>query len=298
MLLWNMTDGIRFYRGSSVPALGRLLGIPCYGSPATAQHICQDKFLSLAAAHAARVPCPPTTLLRNRSRKGRIGDQQNAGPFFVKPNTLGAKIGVFADSRCATWPEVHDRSERIWRRYGDAAVVQPFIPGDDVRVSFMRTRGGQFSEAFGIYRLLKDSNSETGGDFMTMKDNETLSGAKDTDGTRGPFGATRKAAFVPTMQDLRAEPAAADLVGQIENAAIFVAQVVGLGDYFSMDFRIDSRDGKPVFLEFEVCPAVTIYDFQTYLSGTHGLSLGEALLRSFRVAHAAAQSEYGFRHGA
>ena len=32
-----------------------------------------------------------------------------------------------------------------------------------------------------------------------------------------------------------------------------------------------------MFLEFEVCPAVTIYDFQAYLATTYGLGLGGAL---------------------
>jgi len=54
-----------------------------------------------------------------------------------------------------------------------------------------------------------------------------------------------------------------------------------------MDFRLDAR-GAPVFFEFEVCPAVTIYDFASYLRGVHGLSLGEALARSFVLAHARA----------
>ncbi len=42
--------------------------------------------------------------------------------------------------------------------------------------------------------------SETGGAFLTMKDNETLSGARDASGARGGFGADRPAAFVPHDQ--------------------------------------------------------------------------------------------------
>ena len=283
LLLWNMTDGIRYYRGSSVPALGRLLGIPTYGSSATAQHICQDKFLSIAVAKEAHLPCPPTVLVRRRTGLGgRYADMPAEGPYFVKPNMLGAKIGVFADSRCATLQEAFARAERIGDRYRDSAIIQPFIPGDDVRVSFMHT--GRHVE-IGIFRLLKDANSETGGDFMTMKDNETLSGARDTEGARGSFGATRDAAFVPTMMDLRTDPTAAGLVDEIEDAVVHLRQLLGLHDYFSMDFRVDARDGKPMFLEFEVCPAVTIYDFQAYLRTMHGLTLGEALARSFRYAH-------------
>jgi D-alanine-D-alanine ligase len=282
-LLWNLTDGIRYYRGSSVTALGRLLGVPRYGSSSTAQHICQDKFLSLSAAHGAGLRCPPTLLLEGTQTIGALGDLPPVGPYFVKPNTLGAKIGIFADSRCATLDEARTLSARLWERYRDRAVVQPFIEGDDVRVSFMDT-GAKFRDQLGIFRLARDANSETGGAFMTMKDNETLSGARDTEGTRGGFGAAREAAFVPTMRDLRADPAHADLVATIEDAAERLARLMALAFVFSMDFRVDAA-GQPVFLEFEVCPAVTIYDFQSYLRGVHGLSLGQALAKSFCLAH-------------
>jgi D-alanine-D-alanine ligase len=283
-LLWNLTDGIRYYRGSSVPALARLLGIPRYGSSPTAQHLCQDKFLSLAAAKGAGLCCPPTLLLEGEATIGALGTLPPGGPYFVKPNTLGAKIGIFADSRCATRDEARARSVRLWQRYRDRALVQPFVGGDDVRVSFLDT-GGALREQLGIFRLARDSRSETGGAFMTMKDNETLSGARDTDGARGGFGASRSAAFVPSMQDLRADPAAAGAVAAIADAAERLARLAGLACVFSMDFRIDAA-GQPVFMEFEVCPAVTIYDFQAYLRGVHGLSLGQALAKSFGLAHA------------
>jgi D-alanine-D-alanine ligase len=270
-LLWNLTDGIRFYRGSTVPALARLRGIPRYGSSPTAQHICQDKFLSGSTAYAAGLPCPPTKLLEGAEALGRIGAWPNSGPFFVKPNTLGAKIGIFADSRCATLDDARILSARLWDRYRDRAVVQPFVPGDDIRVSFMDT-GRPFRAQVGIFRLAKNPGSETAGAFMTMKDNETLSGL------------TTDRAFVPTMLDLREDPAAAETVAVIEDAAERLARLLGLSDCFSMDFRVDST-GRPTLLEFEVCPAVTIYDFQSYLRGVHGLTLGEALAKSFRLAH-------------
>jgi D-alanine-D-alanine ligase len=269
-LLWNLTDGIRFYRGSAVPALARLGGVPRYGSPATAQHMCQDKFLSGAAAYGAGLPCPPTLLLEGAETLGRIGDWPAEGPFFVKPNTLGAKLGIFSDSRCATLDEARARSARLWDRYRDRAVAQPFIEGDDVRVSFMDT-GGASRDQLGIFRLVKDAAGETGGAFMTMKDNETLSGLA-------------AAAFTPTMLDLRADPSAAKTVAAIADAAGQLARLLGLTDCFSMDFRV-TPTGRPMFLEFEVCPAVTIHDFQAYLRGVHGLTLGEALARSFRLAH-------------
>src|SRR5271168_3986429 len=52
-IVWSITDGVRFYRGSAVSSVSRLAGLARFGAPAAAQHLCQDKFASLALAKAA-----------------------------------------------------------------------------------------------------------------------------------------------------------------------------------------------------------------------------------------------------
>ena len=96
--MWALTDGVRFYRGASVPALARLEGFARFGSPPTAAHLAQDKFASLALASAAGLAVPATRLMEGGSAIATLGDWPKTGPWFVKPNTLGAKIGIFADS--------------------------------------------------------------------------------------------------------------------------------------------------------------------------------------------------------
>jgi D-alanine-D-alanine ligase-like ATP-grasp enzyme len=285
-IVWALTDGVRFYRGSSVPAIARLEGFARFGSHATAAHLCQDKFASLALASAAGLHVPPTRLVEGITEIAAVGDWTGpSGRLFVKPNTLGAKIGIFADSLCGDRSEASDRARRIWERYRDRALVQPFVEGDDIRVSFMDL-GGEFADQFGVERIVKDAASEAGGAFLTMRDNETLSGARDTAGGRGGFGAERPAAFVPRTVDLRAgenEPSRRALARILEFTAR-LSRLVGLRDYFSIDFRLDA-DGRPTFFEFEVCPAVTIYDFQNYLA-RRGVTLGAALAKAMRVAFA------------
>jgi hypothetical protein len=286
-IVWVLTDGVRFYRGSSVPALARLEGFARFGSPAPAAHLCQDKFASLALASAAGLPVPPTKLMEGDTEIGALGDWPNpAGPLFVKPNTLGAKIGIFANSLCRDRLEANDRAQRIWERYHDRALIQPFVDGDDVRVSFMDL-GGEFADQLGVERIAKDPASQTGGAFLTMKDNETLSGARDTVGGRGGFGETRAAAFTPRMIDLREETSERSrrAVARILDLSARLGRLVGLRDVFSIDFRIDA-DGQPTFFEFEVCPALTIYDFQNYLRRGRGLSFGAALAKALHIAYA------------
>ncbi len=286
-IVWAFTDGVRFYRGSSVPALARLEGFARFGSPAAAAHLCQDKFASLALASAAGLAVPPTRLMEGTTEIAALGDWASAsGPLFVKPNTLGAKIGIFADSLCRDRSEANDRARLIWARYCDRALVQPFIEGDDVRVSFIDL-GGEFADQLGVERIVKDAASEACGAFLTMKDNETLSGARDTAGGRGGFGASRPAAFTPRMVDLRGEDdeRSRRAVALILDFSARLVRLVGLRDLFSIDFRIDA-DGRPAFFEFEVCPGVTIYDFQNYLRSDRGMTLGAALARALNVAYA------------
>jgi hypothetical protein len=284
-IVWALTDGARFYRGSSVPALTRLEGFARFGSGPTAAHLAQDKFASLALASAAGLAVPPTMLMEGETGIASLGSERQAQPLFVKPNTLGAKIGIFADSLCATAEEAVDRARRIWDRYRDRALIQPFVEGDDVRASFMDC-GGAFADQIGVERIEKNPASETGGAFLTMKDNQTLSGAKDTSGGRGGFGELRPAAFVPRMVDLRRQDDERSRRGfeTILEHSARLARLASLRDCFSIDFRIDAV-GRPTFFEFEVCPAVTIYDFENYLAG-RGLTLGAALTKAMRLAHA------------
>jgi D-alanine-D-alanine ligase len=284
-IVWALTDGVRFYRGSAVPALARLEGFARFGSPASAAHLAQDKFASLALAAAAGVAVPPTRLMEGDREIASLGAPQEVGALFVKPNALGAKIGIFSDSLCLDHASALDRARRIWGRYRDRALIQPFVEGDDVRLSFMDCDGA-FTDQIGVERIAKNPASETGGAFLTMKDNETLSGAKDTLGARGGFGERRSAAFVPRMIDLRREDdeRSRRAVEAVVDSAGRLARLVGLRDCFSFDFRIDAA-GRPTFFEFEVCPAVTIYDFQNYLAG-RGLTLGGALAKAMRRAFA------------
>ena len=89
------------------------------------------------------------------------------------------------------------------------------------------------------------------------------------------------------MVDLRDETSERSrrAVAQILDLSGRLARLIGLRDVFSIDFRIDA-DGKPTFFEFEVCPGVTIYDFQNYLRRRRGLSLGEALVKALHIAYA------------
>lgn len=264
-MVWCLTDGFAWYRGSFVSSLAALLDVPQFGSPPATQHLCQDKFRCLALAQALGVPTPATVLVENGEPLTPVDVLPAGTPLFVKPNTLGAKLGIEHDSRAATFAEALAVSRRIHARYGDRALIQSWIPGRDVRVSCMDLGGP--GSVMGSYEIRTDAAAG----FPTLADSRRMTSLKAAGSTTG--------------LDLRVHRLEEAVAGPVERAARHIARAAGLRDYFSFDFRLDA-EGRPWFLEFEVCPAVTIYDFLTYLRDVHATDLPGALTRAVPLAFA------------
>lgn len=259
-MVWSLTDGFAWYRGSFVSSMAALLDLPQFGSPPAAHHMCQDKLRCLALASAAGLATPPTVLVEDGEPLSPTAVLGDAPELFVKPNRLGAKLGISGDSLARSLPEALAASRRIWRRYRDRALVQPYVRGRDVRVSFMDLGVG--TSPLGIHVV--DAGKRG---FPTLEDSRRITAMRAADGR-----SLKVDSLVGTADG-----------GRIEVAARHLARVAGLEDYWSMDFRL-GEDGTPRFLELEVCPAVTIYDFLTYLRESHGQDLPGAIAMAVSTA--------------
>jgi hypothetical protein len=264
-LLWSLTDGFDRYRGSFVASLAGLLDVPLFGSTPAAYHLCQDKFRCGSLAAALGIRTPPTVLVENGTPLSPLSVLPTQGPLFVKPNTLGGKLGIEADSLAADLAAALAVSRRIWERYGDRAVIQAYLTGRDVRVSCLELDGA--GPKLGIYEITAD----TARGFPTLGDSRRMTKLR----AAGELAGLRL--------DLR--PLDGPATAAIAAASRLMASVAGLRDCFSLDFRIDGA-GEPWFVEFEVGPAVTIYDFLTYLRDVHGTDLPGALVRAAPPAFA------------
>lgn len=269
-LLWCLTDGFAWYRGSFATSLAALLDVPQFGSPPAVQHMCQDKFRCVALAQALGVRTPATVLVEDGRPLSPVGALPCGEPLFVKPNTLGGKLGIEGDSRTDGLEAALGLTRRIHARYGDRSLIQGFVPGRDVRVSFLDL--GDPAEPLGLYVI--GTGSARG--FPTLADSLQMTTLRAAGTAEG---------LTVIVQDLRREPAAAAQVERLEAAVRRMAEALGLRDYYSFDFRL-GEDGEAYFLELEVCPAVTIYDFLTYLRDRHGLELPQALARAAPLAWA------------
>jgi D-alanine-D-alanine ligase len=167
-LVWTLTDGIAYFRGGAAPALARLGGFRSIGADDSLFALCQDKFRAGAVLRALGLPCPDAGLARN----GRwiVQPPGSSGGWFVKPNRLGAKIGIWPDSRCDDLGHALDLSRRVHQAYRDDVIVQPYVAGRNARASFLGLTPDAGIEALGVFLV------DSGGDFQTMADSLALYG--------------------------------------------------------------------------------------------------------------------------
>jgi len=253
-LVWPLTDGFAFFRGSAAPALALARGARGFGAPADLYFLAQDKHRSGAAMAAHSVPVPASGLLRGA--RTLVEPPASPAGWFVKPNRLGAKIGIWEDSRARSPDEARSLAVRIHEHYGDDALVQAYAPGVNVRVSFLDVDGKHDMGRLGIYAV------DAGGDFQTMADSLDL--------YRAGAGRTN----IPRLDNLDVtRPRAA---ARIRGTVARLADGLGLRQVFSCDLRLHA-DNRLALLEFEVSPGLPSYDFRAYCDGVWGLTLAEAM---------------------
>ncbi|RWM27099.1 D-alanine:D-lactate ligase-like protein [Mesorhizobium sp.] len=259
-LVWTLTDGIAYFRGGASPALARLNGLKTIGADDSLFALCQDKFRSGAVLAALGLPVPPAGLARNGA--WLVEPPASPAGWFVKPNRLGAKIGIWPDSRVADLGDALELSRRVFSHYRDDVVVQPYVAGRNARASFLGLKPDTSVEALGIAFV------ESGGDFQTMADSMALYG-----GT-GQAARDAGAHAEPRLEPAAVSQPAADRA--IRAMARKLMNGLGLRDVFSIDLRVEADDTIHL-IEFEVCPGLPCFDFRDYCRRQWGMSLADAM---------------------
>jgi len=195
---------------------------------------------------ALGLPVPPAGLARDG--EWLVPPPSAPEGFFVKPNRLGAKIGIWKDSRCRTQAEALSLSHRIFKAYRDDAIVQAYVPGRNIRASFLAVEPQAGAERLGL------SVVDSGGDFQTMTDSLALYG--QTGAQTAATGQRRE----PRLEPVAATQPEADR--RIRGHAANLLNALGLKDVFSLDWRVEADDTVHL-LEFEVCPGLPCFDFKT-----------------------------------
>ncbi len=259
-LVWTLTDGIAYFRGAAAPALARLNGLKTIGADDALFALCQDKFRSGAVLGALDLPVPQAGLARD-GRWLAEPTRSEAG-WFVKPNRLGSKVGIWPDSRCKDLAHALELSRRVYAAYRDDVVVQPYVAGRNVRASFLGVEPDTGAEALGIAFV------DSGGDFQTMADSMALYG--ETGEAARAAGLYSEPVLEPVADT---QPAAAATIRRIAERLV---SGLGLRDVFSIDFRVEANDHVHL-IEFEVCPGLPCFDFRAYCRQQWGMTLADAM---------------------
>jgi D-alanine-D-alanine ligase len=262
-LVWTLTDGIAYYCGSAAPAMARLSGFATFGSDDALFALCQDKFRSGAVLAALGIVTPQCGLADGTKLLTPMPVSANG--WFVKPSRLGSKIGIWDNSHCQSEVEALQLAARIRDEFRDMAVIQPYVPGRNIRMSFLDSGDQSVAGAVLV---------ETGQDFQTMADSLALYGETGLAAKRD--GRYREPDLIPLGAVAPAALPQAVAIRQRMQLAL------GLRDVWSMDFRL-GNDGSLSLLEFEVCPGLPCFDFRAYLADSYGLTLPLAMAKAATI---------------
>lgn len=139
-LVFNLAEGTggRF-REAFYPALLEQLGLPHTGSGASALALSLDKALAKRVVAAARVPTPPSKLVRSSPEVAELG--AIAMPVIVKPNFEGSSKGITQGSVVTDVAALAGVVTELLARYPAGVLVEQYVDGVDVAVGWVEGLG-------------------------------------------------------------------------------------------------------------------------------------------------------------
>ncbi len=215
-------------REAHVPALLELLGIPYVGSDPLTLCVTLDKPVAkrLVAFEGFSTP-----RFRSVTSPAELDDAGLSYPVIVKPAFEGSSKGVRLASRAGTPAEARNLVAFVTGTYGQAALVEEFLPGSEVTVGMV---GNGTPRIVGIMEIAP----------RTMRTEEfvySLEVKRDWENQVE----YRCPPFLP--------PA---VVAEIERCAFGIYRLLGCRDFSRIDFRLDGAM-VPHFLECNPLPGLS-----------------------------------------
>ncbi len=272
-LIWNITDGHACFRGSHITSLATLANTPYFGCPPYAQALAQDKFKLFLLCRAIGIPVPRSALAEGGVLISSFLEEMT-GPYFIKPNSGGNKIGLDELALQDTLAGAVTQAAEINRRLCDQAIIQEFIAGPEVRLSFINANAADDVRIpmFG-YDVINSTHWQTHTPvFVSYQQRESAyTGWQDLWSWSGMNESERVRA-----------------IKGMTSAVTLLAQFVRLKDYFTIDFRIDAC-GIPRLLDF---------NSGAFLEGAHmtGYTMNNLHMPLHDAIFSAMQNSFYARH--
>jgi D-alanine-D-alanine ligase len=212
-------------RGEMVlPSLLELLRIPYTGSDALALGLALHKNTAKELVRAAGIATPDFVLV---DTEATLRSVSLTYPLIVKPAREDASIGIDFDSVVHSPTALEKAVTRVWRTFGQPALVERYIAGREVYVPLLGNRPR---------KALPLTEIQFGAAFVGKPNIVSYRAKWETES--------------PECED--SEPVRAELPAALEQRCIDVAQhafsAIGCRDYGRVDLRIDVH-GQPFVID-------------------------------------------------
>jgi D-alanine-D-alanine ligase len=230
-IVFNIAEGISGRnRESQVPAILEVFDIPFVGSDPLTMGLTLDKTVAkmLLAYHGLSTP--------KFLEAGKLSDLDTFDlkfPVIAKPSEEGTSKGISEDAIVRDKPALRKRVERVIEEYGQPALIEEFIIGQEFTVAVI---GNDKPEVLPPVQVTIKGKTDLGEDIYT---HERVTG--------------------DDIQYLCPSPAPKQLLDKLIKLTANAYKVLGCRDFSRMDFRVDNR-GIPFFLECNPLPNLGLID--------------------------------------
>ncbi len=226
----NIAEGRGISRGreAQVPAILESLDIPFTGSDSVSMALSLDKYLTNKTLAGEGVPVPKAFLFRKSARNAL---PKTDSRWIVKPRFEGSSKGIFPDSLAKTESEVHPRVDRIWSLYNQDAIVEEFLPGDEITVGVF---GNEEPWVGGMMRIAPAAKEK--GDFL--------------------YSLEHKREWKTRVRYEGPDTIPADVREKAESCALMAFQALELRDVSRIDLRLD-ESGNPRVIDVNPLPGLS-----------------------------------------
>ncbi|MDJ0917232.1 MAG: D-alanine--D-alanine ligase [Woeseiaceae bacterium] len=215
------------------------LQIPYTGSGVMASALAMDKERSKRLFVAAGIPTPTYEIVRSRAEAVHVA-QEMGYPLIFKPSREGSSVGMSKAFEASDVPEAAETA----LRYGDVAIVERCIVGDEITVSVLQ------GEALPSIRI------ETPRVFYDY---------------RAKYESDRTEYHCPGTTSDIAEAKFSEL-------ALRAFELLGCRGWGRVDFMVDSDD-QPQVLEVNTVPGMTSHSLVPMAAKAAGLDFAELCWR-------------------
>jgi len=217
----------------------------------------------------ANILTPKTFLYDGATCVSDDRPQEGQYKFFVKPFDLANSIGIFGDSVSDSLANAVQVAVRIKEHYNTKALIQEFIDGVSVRVNYISVaRDASIPQNIGIHLMTGPPDDDI--PFTTFESHLERFARADADYADKAVPSDMISA---PLAHLHAVGAA---VGKIQTDTEKLVRILGLRDYFSMDYKL-AEDGRCYFIEVNTLPFARNAALRAYCKQSFGLTVGAAL---------------------